>query len=923
MKKAVFVFLLVCGGLQTLFADEVSDYQIIRGLMRDGTYAIAVSRMETYLDQYPEGEHVREVHQLLVSACLSARFYERVHRYVSSYVERFCGTEEIAEGCIEVEVQNATAYYLESRYSEAEDILNGLANGMKERSVELRKTFYQLSGDVAFARNRYDASVDAYNDFLKIGFDNGVRLKLGIAYYHQKKYRRASRVLEGLAGEGFEDPQLYRYLGLIAFSDEDYAKAESLFRQAGQETDQIFRVHAMLMMNQGEQAYQLFRQVVPLEPVSQEDLTIFRIRTAVARMDLLKAQQLIQQTSLPDEPDVLGLAHQVYDQLRQFDRAAELLHRKALVSSNPGRDFYQLGEYVLTKLGDMKRAYQYYGVVLEKDPDGPYASLALMNRIKCALYMGDPDAALAQTTKFLSEYGVRSPITDQAYLILGKLMLQRGTYDEAVKSFENIVANYPESNLRQEASYLLVDSYFRMGMYKDAVQAASAGVPEQYQAQVLHMAGVAAYLAGDDALAVQLLEKLKTLDRPDFPTGIFVATLARAGRLEDAVAAASGNAEYQLQAYRIAGDMDGMVNVVVSEDPQNPDRLYRVAGTVEDTALKTRLLTAAVELSDRGTTVHQLALIELEPLLIAAGAYREMMELEPAFIQNDPAGFHGAQAILKKARAYREKEKLAKAVSMYQMAVSLYPDAPGNDEAYYFLFEFARPQKPEYLEKIVSIYPDGEYGALAAYKLGLLRFQADRFGEAVGLLEQALQSDNPAMDELRFVIHYYLGVAEERLGKTDAALNQYRRYLAALPADAGQVDERVRIGLLFQKEEQFAEALDIFRRLLQREDMGERKAELTYYAAECLEGLGRLDEALQEYLAVTYLHSDELMWSTTARFRAARICEQLEYYDDAIKLYRKIAESHKGQIQGDFARRKLETLEQQKGNVTEPVQPPE
>jgi len=257
------------------------------------------------------------------------------------------------------------------------------------------------------------------------------------------------------------------------------------------------------------------------------------------------------------------------------------------------------------------------------------------------------------------------------------------------------------------------------------------------------------------------------------------------------------------------------------------------------------------------------------------------------------------------------------------MAVSLYPDAPGNDEAYYFLFEFARPQKPEYLEKIVSIYPDGEYGALAAYKLGLLRFQADRFGEAVGLLEQALQSDNPVMDELRFVIHYYLGVAEERLGKTDAALNQYRRYLAALPADAGQVDERVRIGLLFQKEEQFAEALDVFRRLLQREDMGQRKAELTYYAAECLEGLGRLDEALQEYLAVTYLHSDELMWSTTARFRAARICEQLEYYDDAIKLYRKIAESHKGQIQGDFARRKLETLEQQKDNATEPVQPPE
>ncbi len=923
MKRTVLAFLVLGVCYHLSYADESSDYQIIRGMMRDGTYAIAVSRMETYLDQYPEGEHAQEVHQLLVIACLSARFYERVHRYVGSYVERFCGAETVPESCIDVAVQNATAYYLESRYSEAEDILNGLSDGMKDRSVDLRKSFYQLYGDVAFARNRYDAAVDAYNDFLNIGFDNGVRLKLGIAYYHQKKYRRASRVLEGLAGEGYDDPQLYRYLGLIAFSDEDYAKAEALFRQAGQETDRIFRVHAMLMMEQGEQAYQLFRQVVPLEPVSQEALTIFRIRTAVARMDLLEAKRLIQQTSLPDEPDVLELAHQVYDRLRQFDRAAELLHRKALISTNPGRDFYQLGEYVLTKLGDMKMAYRYYGVALEKDPEGPYASLALMNRIKCSLYMGDPDAALTHTTEFLSKYGVRSPITDQAYLILGKLMLRRGTYDEAVKSFENIIANYPESNLRQEASYLLVDSYFRMGMYKDAVQAASAGVPEQYQAQVLHMAGMAAFLAGDDTLAVQLLEKLKAIGPADFPTGVFVAALARSGRLEDAVTAAGDNAEYQLQAYRIAGDIDAMVNVVATEDPQNPERLYRVAGTVEDTVLKTRLLTAAVELSDRGTTVHQLAMIELEPLLIEAGAYRDMMELEPAFIQHDPAGFHGAQAILKKARAYREKEKLAKAVSMYQMAVSLYPDAPGNDEAYYFLFEFARPQKPAYLEKIVSTYPDGEYGALAAYKLGLLRFQADRFSEAVGLLEQSLQTDNPAMDELRFVIHYYLGVAEERLGKIDAALNQYRRYLAALPADAAQVDERVRIGLLFQKQEQYADAYDIFRALLEREDMADRQAELTYYTAECLEGMGKLEEALQQYLAVTYLHSDELMWSTTARFRAARICEQLEYYDDAVKLYRKIAETHKGQIQGDFARRKLETLEQQQGDAAQAVQQPQ
>ena len=73
-------------------------------------------------------------------------------------------------------------------------------------------------------------------------------------------------------------------------------------------------------------------------------------------------------------------------------------------------------------------------------------------------------------------------------------------------------------------------------------------------------------------------------------------------------------------------------------------------------------------------------------------------------------------------------------------------------------------------------------------------------------------------------------------------------------------------------------------------------------------GQGELETALQQFLQVTYLHASELMWSTTACVRVALICEQLEDYDDVVKLYQKIADAHKGQIQGEFARKKLEEL---------------
>ncbi|MCK5735319.1 MAG: tetratricopeptide repeat protein, partial [Spirochaetaceae bacterium] len=324
---------------------------------------------------------------------------------------------------------------------------------------------------------------------------------------------------------------------------------------------------------------------------------------------------------------------------------------------------------------------------------------------------------------------------------------------------------------------------------------------------------------------------------------------------------------------------------------------------------KRQLLEKAVELSDPDATIHLLAFHALEPEAVAAGDYLTLMELEPDFIQNDPESFHGAQAILKKARKYREKGKLSKAVSLYQMAVRAFPDAPGNDESYYFLYQYARPQKPAYLEKIVKDYVDGQYAALAAYNLGLTYFHGKDYKGAALLFQQALSGSDPSMAKLTFAVQYYLGVSLEKTGNIDDALIHYREYLNGIPVDVHQVGERIRIGLLFQKQELLDEAMAEFDRLLQMPEAVNRKAEITYYMAECLEGLGELKEALQQYLAVTYLHNSELMWSTTARFKAAKICEQLEYYDDAAKLYRKIASAYNGQVQGEFAKKKLEELQ--------------
>ncbi len=915
MKKVLVVVLLLTIGAVS-FAGENDDYRVIRGLMRDGTYTIAIDRMSAFLNDYPESSHRKEVRGLLVSACLSGRMYDKEHQFADAFVGDYC--KESPADCVAVILYDATTYYLEQRFPEADGKLALLSGVLKGQSPDTLKAYHQLAGDVAFARKRFQDAVDQYNKFLKLGMDNQVRLKQGIAYYHLKKYRRARRVFSRLEAESFNSPKLFRYMGLLKFGDEKYDEAAEYFQKAGEKQDRLFEVHTLLKQGKGADAYALFREVIPLQDVSPEKLAVYRIQSLLNQGRWVEAKDLLDKSTVPDSRKALELAFSVNDRFRHFNKAAAILQKMALIGDQPGHDFYRLGEYRLTKLNDAAGAFRFYGKVLEKEPDSPYASLALINRIKCSLYMGDPGQALKLTTEFLKEYGPSSPITDEAYFVLGKLMLNRGNYPEAIKSFENILSNYPDSNLRINSAYLLADAYFRNGMYADAGRAASTLTDSTHRAKGMKLAALSAYLDGryDQAAAYfQEMGKDKASD-DDVLQEIHAFSLALSDKGEKGIAVAGSNKALVFYLYLRLNDAENAINTALSEDPMLPSHLYEAAFLAKDPVLKRQLLEKAVELSDPDTTIHLLAFHGLEPEAVAADDYLTLMELEPEFIQNDPESFNGAQAILKKARKYREKGKLSKAISLYQMAVRAFPNASGNDESYYFLYQYSRPQKTTYLEKIVKDYPDGQYAALAAYNLGATAFKGKDYKKAVPLFQQALSLNDPSMAGITFALRYYLGVSLEKTGDIDGAIVQYREYLKAIPADVHQVGERIRIALLFQKQNLLDEALAELNRLLQMPEAETRKAELTYYIAECLEGQGKLKEALQQFLAVTYLHSSELMWSTTARFKAAKICEQLEYYDDAAKLYRKIASAYKGQVQGEFAKKKLEEL-QNKGKKQE------
>ena len=887
-----------------VFGQENGDLRIIKGLVRDGAFNIAKGKIEDFIKNNPDSKDLPEVYSLYFDTLMATRQFPVIHKVAEEFSSKFCG-EGKNSLCFKAGLYDAYAYFFENDLKKSFAILKTIEQDFKpfkEIPKDLVSQYYLLKGDLAFKRNNFKESISDYNSYLKIKFDNAVRLKLAISYYHYKKFGKAASILKKLEQEGYKDPMLNRYLGLIYYGKKKYEQAYSYFIKNDLREDGFFAVHCLVKANKNKEAYGLFRKLVPLPSLSEEERAYFNLSLLYKKGLLLDSKKLIEKNAYIEDKDFSKLSFLVYDNLRDYSKAASFL-RKYTLMSDTHRDYFKLAEYYISKLNDLNNALLFYNKCIEKNPEGPFSSIAMLNRIKCTLYNGDRDKALTMLADFLKKYGKTSQVTDDAYFVYGKLMLDRGNYAESIKSFENILLNYKDSPVVPNATAYLADAYFRYGMYSDLIKLLSSNVKIANKNLLLSLSY---YLTSDYKNACSYFKKLKTTP---YYEKLYAYSLAKSGNIQNALKIAK-NDETKYFSLMFAGKEKDAFSLALKSE--NPLLIYLSALKQQDEAVKKNYLIKVLEYSRAGDTVRKLALIELEPIVEKTGDYLVVMENEPEYVKNNPENFHGVQGFLKKAEKYRLKGNIPKAVYFYKMAVENYPDAKGVDKAYYFLFETLKNPPVSYLETIVNSFPDSEYYTLSCYKLGLIHFNDKEYSKAASYFEKVIERKDKNIKKLLFAVYYYLGICYEKTGQVSKAVDSYIQYLKTLPSDAKQVDERVRVALFLQKNGKIKEALNEFQRVLPLINNDDAKAEVTFYIAECYESLGDLDKALENYLAVTYLHPKEIMWATTARFNAAKICEKLGYYDDAVKLYRKIADAYKGQVQGEFAKKKLEELENKK-----------
>jgi TolA-binding protein len=410
----------------------------------------------------------------------------------------------------------------------------GATDKPEEEPSDKRQLEY---ANALFARKMYDLAIPEYEKYLSdypaaSGRANA-RFGLGESYRAVGKTGSArinfQKVLDDHGDSEFAGPSAYA-LGVLAFSDKDYAAAQPLFHKAAAKSKdgsvalsaKYFEARCLENTKHGDDALNLYLQVAELKSQYREDA-----RTTAAGMLLARgrrADALKQYEALSNEAEKPALKAEaavragliasdlatadrgkVYKELVEkartlFDRgrtSPEAGKWKGIAQAGLLRLEYQTGQFSLLitdykktidqlpdeakpeamllagnaqrQLGHAHEAEETYRQIIDNFPARDEAKEARYQRL-INLYNSNADGLLGEVEEFLKTNPTPER-ADQARLLKAEAFYKQQKFAEAAPIYEQLRSSQLAANLRSEAAYKL--GWCRMQM-KDSANAIEA-----------------------------------------------------------------------------------------------------------------------------------------------------------------------------------------------------------------------------------------------------------------------------------------------------------------------------------------------------------------------------------------------------------------------------------------------------------------
>lgn len=212
------------------------------------------------------------------------------------------------------------------------------------------------------------------------------------------------------------------------------------------------------------------------------------------------------------------------------------------------------------------------------------------------------------------------------------------------------------------------------------------------------------------------------------------------------------------------------------------------------------------------------------------------------------------------------------------------------------------------LQSYLKQSPDGRNSQDARFKLAGCQYQLKKYAASAKSYETVLASDK-GEDLTKYRASYNAALAWEKAGNWIGAAKNYQRIYELYAEYQNPTSVLVSAGFAWFNGSNFSKAKESFVKAL-KDSTSDRRAEAHYWYAKTLDRLEQVDEALSEFLKVSYLYNGEGMWGLTALFEVGQIYQRSGDKLRAAKMYRKIVEQDgKSGTLGRRASKYLELLE--------------
>ena len=271
---------------------------------------------------------------------------------------------------------------------------------------------------------------------------------------------------------------------------------------------------------------------------------------------------------------------------------------------------------------------------------------------------------------------------------------------------------------------------------------------------------------------------------------------------------------------------------------------------------------------------------------------------------------------LEKANSYLSLKSWDKSLKGYKALLGDYPESKQVPRAMYgkavIMYNIGKKDKAfEIWDELITLFPDDDISIETNFHLGAIYNNREMYDKAITAFQSII--NHPKEHDLKIKAYKYIIDLYVKLGFDDAAAKMIRSYVSLYPDEEDVFQKRIEIGNIYQRNEEYDQALEYFRRLMY-EAKGDDEAATQFFIAETYMMMSNFRKAISEFLKVKYLMriDSKFEWKLTSVYKTSLCYEELHEYDKALEILTEIIKNHPNDSYGRQAKKVVERIENKK-----------